>query len=37
MNQVSLNAEIKLKKYSLNDSIEILNIRDSFNADTSFS
>ena len=37
MNRTSLNAEIKLKKYGLNDSIEILNIRDSFNADTSFS
>lgn len=37
MNHVSLNAEIKLKKYGLNDSIEILNIKDSFNADTSFS
>ena len=37
MNRTSLNAEIKLKKYGLNDSIEILNIKDSFDADTSFS
>lgn len=37
MNRVNLNAEIKLKKYGLNDNIEILNIRDSFDADTSFS
>lgn len=37
MNCTSLNAEIKLKKYGLNDSIEILNIKDSFDADTSFS
>lgn len=37
MNHVSLNGEIELKKYGLNDSIEILNIKDSFDADTSFS
>lgn len=37
MNHLSLNAEIELKKYGLNDSIEILNIRDSFDTDTSFS
>ena len=36
MNHVSLSGEIELKKYGLNDSIEILNIRDSFNTDTSF-